>query len=758
MDPDAVDLASNDYLGLSHHPKVRSCAARHLQGGPLGAGASRVVTGSHPAHAELEGELCALTGASAALVFSSGYTANLGALGALAGPRSRLLLDEQAHASLHDGARLAHAEALTFRHNDLTELSHLLQDDGGRRTTVVVESVYSVLGDAAPLVEVAALCRKFGAALVVDEAHTIGTLSEGSWARRDGLFDHDAEAPPVVVTATLSKALGAQGGVILLGGDHADLWRAHMVNLARAFIFDTALAPAVAAGAAEACRLARTTNLPECLASNRALIVDQLRGRPGTARHLEMGAGSVISLRMPSSASALAASQELRDRGILVGCFRPPSVPDRIARLRLTAHADTNPERLVLALTQIADVVEAAWGEPTRCPFNHADGRPSDHRELALVSDPDDVREVLGNPDLFAADNALRALRPFTREAARVLVRSGFKLPPVLASANGAQHRDVRRVVTPFFSPARVKAQRELVQRLVREQLTELGTGLEGGVDLASTVAAHAPARIAAELTGVPNPPHEDLARWSADSLELFWGWPDDDRQLQLAHSAAEFHPWLRQTVRDSAGTRNLFGRLAAEGVDEERIISLGYFLVIAGQETTRMLIATCLHHAASDRERWTACGDEDRGEQATASLVHEVLSEMSSVPTWRRIATRDGELAGRPITAGEEVLVQLSGGHAAPDQADPSLAFGYGIHRCLGAALAEMEAAVILHETTRALPDAQLVSGGTVWLRLLSFQCPRSVVVTSHHMKAFIPAPPRHPDPRDHPLGNPVG
>ncbi|MEL4357836.1 MULTISPECIES: cytochrome P450 [unclassified Luteococcus] len=435
---------------------------------------------------------------------------------------------------------------------------------------------------------------------------------------------------------------------------------------------------------------------------------------------------------MPSPTIALAAAQTLRGRGILVGCFRPPSVPDRIARLRLTAHANTPPERLDLALTQVADVVETAWGAPTTCPFQHTDGRPAqvstDHR---LVSQPAQVREVLGRPADFAADNALQALRPFTRESARVLVQAGFRLPPVLASANGEAHRAVRRVVTPFFSPGKVKAQRQVVRRLVREELAELAPRLTHGVDLAVTIAAHAPAQIAASLTGVPNPPHHELARWSADSLELFWGWPDDARQLQLARSAAELHTWLRQAVRASAGTGNLFDALAAEGLGEDQIVSLGYFLVIAEQETTRMLIATCLQHALSEPQRWVACGAPETGEQAASELVGEVLAEMSSVPTWRRIAVRDTVLAGASISAGEEVLVQLSGGHESPAKADPSLAFGYGIHRCLGASLAELEATVILHETARALPDARLVSGETTWLRLLSFQSPRSLVVT---------------------------
>lgn len=215
-----VDLASNDYLGLGAHPAVRAAAgeaaARH--GG--GAGASRVATGTLAVHGELEEALCRYTGRDAALVFSSGYTANLGVLQALGGPGSHFILDAHAHASLIDGARLSGAKMATAAHNDLGAVRALLEANRDSpapapRVALVLESLYSVLGDAADLAAAAALCSEFGALLVIDEAHSLAATRTGSALRAAGL----AGAGHVIATATLSKALGAQGGVVLLGGE-----------------------------------------------------------------------------------------------------------------------------------------------------------------------------------------------------------------------------------------------------------------------------------------------------------------------------------------------------------------------------------------------------------------------------------------------------------------------------------------------------------------------------------------------------------
>jgi 8-amino-7-oxononanoate synthase len=239
------DLASNDYLGLSTDPRLASAAIAATERYGTGARSSRVVTGTLPVHDELEHALADLTGQPAALAFSSGYAANLGILTSLGGPDALIISDQHIHASLIDAARLSRSPLATFPHADLDALSDLLADRTQPRAIVVVESIYSVLGDAANLAAAAALCARYDALLVVDEAHGIGVLGAG----RGGVHAAGlAGAEHVVVTATLSKALGAQGGAVL----GSPMLREHLVNTARSFIFDTGLAPAPAAAATAA--------------------------------------------------------------------------------------------------------------------------------------------------------------------------------------------------------------------------------------------------------------------------------------------------------------------------------------------------------------------------------------------------------------------------------------------------------------------------------------------------------------------------
>lgn len=727
-----IDLASNDYLGLRDHRRVRAAAQAQLRRSPLGAGASRVVAGTHPVHRELESRVAALAGARDALVLSSGYMANLGVLQALGGPRTTVLIDAHIHASLRDGAALSGARVETMPHRDHGELSRRLRgiaaERPGERIAVVVESVYSVLGDGEDLAAVAEICGQVGAMLIVDEAHTLGTCASGTWSAAAGLLhDRPPEAGPVLVTASLGKALGSQGGVVLFSGtpESAALWREHLVNTARTVIFDTALSPSVAAGAAEACRLAAESTLGADLQRSRSLLIEILSRRPLVAAHLECGAAAVHAIRMPDAASARAAADELAALGVAVGCFRPPSVPDGAARLRLSLSAAHRPIRLRAALELVADVVERAHGGPQRCPFETGDPRPSarraDHR---FVEDPDQVRRILASPQTFAASNALTAVVELTPQVRRRLAAARFRLPPVLASASGAEHLRVRRIVAGFFSPARVSAQHDHIRRSARQEAAALPRGEV--VDLAATVAAVVPARIMSALTGVPNPPEDRLHRWSADSLELFWGWPDPERQHRLVDSAIGLHRWLTETVEAAGGGEDLFSALRDGGVETEKIVSLGYFLIIAGQETTRMLIASALDAGLLDRRRWAQCADASQGRQASRELVTEVLTRRSSVPTWKRRALADAAVADLRVDAGEELLLRLSGG----EHTDHRMAFGHGVHRCLGAGLAQAEAELVVHEIARAMPDAVAVGPPPTWYRLLSFQCPHHVLV----------------------------
>jgi 8-amino-7-oxononanoate synthase len=340
-----LDLASNDYLGLADDPRVRAAAGAALDRFGTGARASRVVTGTTAGHAELEAELADLTGQPACLAFSSGYTANLGVLTALGDPDTLIVSDAHAHASLIDGARLSRSPVVVCPHADLGALQRILCERTQRRAIVVVESLYSVLGDAADLRRTADLCAAHEALLLVDEAHGIGVAGRGRGAvHAAGL----AGAEHVAVTATLSKALGAQGGAVL--GPPA--LREHLVNTARTFVFDTALAPAAAAAAAEACRIVRAE--PE-----RVGALHEVARAIADAAGIERAPGAVQSLAVGSPAEALAAATRLLADGVVVGCFRPPSVPDGVSRLRLVARATLEPTRAAEAAHRARGLVLA---------------------------------------------------------------------------------------------------------------------------------------------------------------------------------------------------------------------------------------------------------------------------------------------------------------------------------------------------------------------------------------------------------------
>lgn len=343
-DDPTIDLAGNDYLGLARDPAVRRAAADAALRWGAGASASRLVTGTLDLHAELERELAEHLGQPSALVLSTGYHANLAVVTALADREVRVLSDAHVHASLVDGVRLSRGRLTVVPHSDVAavEAGLVAAAAAGERALVLVESVYSVLGDAAPLVELAALCERYDALLVVDEAHGLGVHGPGLVASL-GL----AGLPHVVVTATLSKALGSQGGAVL--GPVA--LREHLVNRARPFIFDTGLAPAAAAGALAALRLVRER--PELGATVRTRVAAL-----ADALGVVAPAGAVLSVPMSSPAAAVAAQAAALEAGLRVGCFRPPSVPDGISRLRVTVTAGVPAEAWEAAVATLVALVK----------------------------------------------------------------------------------------------------------------------------------------------------------------------------------------------------------------------------------------------------------------------------------------------------------------------------------------------------------------------------------------------------------------
>lgn len=345
-DTPLLDLASNDYLGLARHPEVTEGAARAARTWGGGSTGSRLVTGTTELHTELERELAGFCGFEAALVFSSGYAANLAAVTALAPYGSRIVSDAGNHASLIDGCRLARGTTRVAAHSDPDAVRKALDGHDGP-AVAVSDTVFSVDGDAAPLTGLAEACREHGAGLVLDDAHGLGVLGDGGRGapHAAGL----AGADDVVVTVTLSKSLGSQGGAVLGPARVIE----HLVNAARTFIFDTGLAPAAAGAALAALRLLRRE---PGRAARTGEVARELHSRL-TAAGLEAVRpdAAVVSVRAPSPEQAVRWAADCRAAGLSVGCFRPPSVPDGVSRLRLTARADLSGAEIERAVRVIGE-------------------------------------------------------------------------------------------------------------------------------------------------------------------------------------------------------------------------------------------------------------------------------------------------------------------------------------------------------------------------------------------------------------------
>ncbi|SNY49687.1 8-amino-7-oxononanoate synthase [Paractinoplanes atraurantiacus] len=343
----AVDLAGNDYLGLAGDPRVTEAAAGALARWGLGATGSRLVRGTTSAHASLEASLGEWLGTAAALVFSSGYLANLAAVRSMAALCDVIVSDAYNHASLIDGCRMAGTKTIVAPHNSPSAVAAILDAQAPSTAVVVTESVFSVDGDLAPLAELHEVTSSRGALLLVDDAHALGLLGpEGAGGvAAAGL----AGKPDVVVTATLSKSLGGAGGVVAGPAQFIK----HLIDTGRTFIYDTALPPAVAAGVEESLRIARAADDRRALVAGRAAqAVARLRS---AGFEVASPAAGVLSVVAPGPEAALAWAADCRDRGIAVGCFRPPSTPDGSSRLRLTLNAGVTGPDFARALDVIVE-------------------------------------------------------------------------------------------------------------------------------------------------------------------------------------------------------------------------------------------------------------------------------------------------------------------------------------------------------------------------------------------------------------------
>jgi 8-amino-7-oxononanoate synthase len=333
LDADLLSFASNDYLGLSRHPAVVAGAHAALDRWGAGAGAARLVAGALPVHAELEAALAGWKREEAALLFPTGYAANLGVLGTFAGAGVRVLSDERNHASIVDGCRLSRAEVCVYRHGDVDHVESLLRSSPGR-AVVVTDTVFSMDGDVAPVDALAERCRAHGALLVLDEAHAV--LGP----------DPDLAGVDHLRVGTLSKYLGSLGGFVAGPRPSVDL----VVNRARPFIFTTAPSPADAGAALAAVSVLCSPEGDRLVSALRANVDLVEPGHPSP----------IVPVVVGDEHAALRASAALRDRGLLVPAIRPPTVAAGTSRLRVSLSAAHTKDQIAALLAGLEAVRDAS--------------------------------------------------------------------------------------------------------------------------------------------------------------------------------------------------------------------------------------------------------------------------------------------------------------------------------------------------------------------------------------------------------------
>jgi 8-amino-7-oxononanoate synthase len=372
-------LCSNNYLGLADHPRVREAAAEAAMRWGVGAGASRLVSGTMTVHRRLEERLAAFKGTESCVLFGSGYLANLGVIGALAGPGDAVFSDELNHASIVDGCRASRARVHVYRHCDTEHLAWSLHRHGGSgRRLVATDSVFSMDGDLAPLEEIVELARTHRARTLVDEAHATGAVGPGG---RGAVAQAGLEGEVDVLVGTLGKALGSYGAYVCATEEVVR----YLVNTARPLIFSTAPAPPAAAGALAALELLQ----------ERPHRVERLRSHARTLRRALAAEGfpvhdtdmHIVPLVVGGERDAVALCQAAVEHGVFAQAIRPPSVPAGTARLRLTAMASHTPSELRRAARVLGEAARAQGLEPTELPAPDARGVGSDPERGELAED-----------------------------------------------------------------------------------------------------------------------------------------------------------------------------------------------------------------------------------------------------------------------------------------------------------------------------------------------------------------------------------
>ncbi|WP_047258583.1 8-amino-7-oxononanoate synthase [Chromobacterium subtsugae] len=344
-----LSFASNDYLGLADHPSLVRALQQGADRWGAGSGASHLLTGHSQAHQQAEEALARFVGREAALLFGSGYAANLAVITSLVGRGDAVFADKLNHASLNDGCLLSRADFHRFRHNDLNQLEQLLAASGARTKLIAVDAVYSMDGDEAPLPELLALAERYDAWLYVDDAHGFGVLGQG----RGALAEHDLSSERLVYMATLGKAAGLAGAFVA-GGRLLIEW---LVNRARTYIFSTAQPQALAAAVGVSLRLIEEAGDRR---ERLRLLAARCRARLDGTRY--SGGASRTPIQpfiIGGDAHAMRLAQGLREQGYWVPAIRPPTVPENGARLRISLSAQHEVSQLDALLDCMLQLAES---------------------------------------------------------------------------------------------------------------------------------------------------------------------------------------------------------------------------------------------------------------------------------------------------------------------------------------------------------------------------------------------------------------
>lgn len=343
-----LSFCSNDYLGLANHPQLIAALQQGAAQYGVGAGAAHLVSGHTQAHHQLENQLASFVGKPAALLFSTGYMANLGVVQALVGKGDTVFADKFNHASLNDAMLLSRATVKRYRHNDMAQLAEMLTQTNSGRKLVITDAVFSMDGDLAPLPELLALCEQHDAWLLVDDAHGFGVLGEQG---RGSPAHFGIASKRIIYMATLGKAAGVFGAFVAAEQVVIDT----LINHARSYVYTTATPPALASALLESLRLIAQGD--ERRAHLHRLIAQLRSGLRSLPWPLMPSATAIQPLLVGDNQAALDLSAALRERGIWVAAIRPPTVPQGTARLRITlsaAHSAADVTRLIEALRELA--------------------------------------------------------------------------------------------------------------------------------------------------------------------------------------------------------------------------------------------------------------------------------------------------------------------------------------------------------------------------------------------------------------------